>query len=162
MILFMGRPKVEDMGYGGKKLFIPSYFSHCLCCFLTFSLNKSLSKCPRQTYLPNISFDLSYPGYPFHSFITSWPLLLHAPCFQVLFLCKAGCWRGYQQNLRSKNLASRFPPEIWSYTELSEWTRMGPQSIPWQSSKEFTEIVNYLLPVLRYSVLSGSLWPHGL
>lgn len=107
MILFMGRPKVEDMGYGGKKLFIPSYFSHCLCCFLTFSLNnKSLNKCPRQTYLPNISFDLSQPGYPFHSFITSQPLLLLAPCFQVLFLCKAGCWRGHQQNLRSKNLAS--------------------------------------------------------
>lgn len=76
-----GGLRLKTWAMVARNLFISSYVSHFLCCFLAFSLNISLKKCPRQTYLPNISFDLSYLGYPFHSFITSQPLLLLAPCF---------------------------------------------------------------------------------
>ena len=59
-----------------------------------------------QTHLP--SRYIIWPfltGYPFHFSRPPQPLLLFAPCFQVLLPWEAGCWRGYQQNLRSKNLA---------------------------------------------------------
>ena len=142
MIHFMGRPKVADMGYGSKRLFTPSYFSHCLCCFWHSLIPKQMS----QAHLP--SRYIIWPfltGYPFHFSRPSQPLLLFAPCFQYSSFVKLVAEEDISKILEVKILPWVFPPKIWSYTELS-----GDQDGPTEHSLAVKQGIywNRKLPVI--------------
>lgn len=101
-------------------------------------------------YLPNILFSLSWPGplTPTPQTISWDPFYL--PHISEYSSSQSWSQKGYQQNLRGKNLSPS--PASW-HLKLYRAVKVnqdGPtEGSLAKSSKEFTEIENYLLPRKR-------------